>query len=206
MLDYTIMNDFIRNIKRRYSCKSFDTTKSVSQQDIDEIIEIFRYAPSMLNIQPWKLFIVQDSEKKLQLQSYSADQKQVGTSSHVLVFARKQNIDNEHIWVVTAGLKNQQFATQTIADFMNSMSIIQQEHWAFSQVSLALWMVISFLAYKWIDSCPIGILDRKQYDDFLWIGTKWYHSVFALVIGYTKKKPLIQIKHRLTTPHIVEYL
>lgn len=200
------MSDYIKKMKCRYSCKNFSPEKKVTSNDIDEIIQIFRLAPSMLNIQPWKLFIIKDDEKKQVLQSYSANQKQVWINSHVLVFARKQKIDEKHIRLISNWLKESEVAFETIQSFMNTMSEKEQENWSITQVSIALGNVISFLAEKEIDSCPIWIFDREKYDEFLWLTQKWYNSVFALVIWYAAKKRLFPIKKRLDVSHIVEYI
>ena len=56
--------NFLKNFAKRYSCKEFDENKKVSLSDLNEIVEVFRLSPSMLNIQPWKLFIIEDKNLK----------------------------------------------------------------------------------------------------------------------------------------------
>jgi nitroreductase len=40
------MTEIIDALNWRYACKLFDTTKKVSKDDLDEIIEVFRLATS----------------------------------------------------------------------------------------------------------------------------------------------------------------
>ena len=196
--------NFLKNFAKRYSCKEFDENKKVSLSDLNEIVEVFRLSPSMLNIQPWKLFIIEDKNLKNSLQTHSLNQEQVWTNSHLLVFAIKNHIDDEHIFeVIWQKEKNQVY--EWIKWFMDSMSELEKEVWAISQVSVALWNVISFLAEKKIDSCPIWLLNRENYDKVLHLNEKWYSTVFALVIWYAKQEHQTN-KKRLEQKYIAEYI
>ena len=84
-------------------------------------------------------------------------------------------------------------------------SELEKEVWAISQVSVALWNVISFLAEKKIDSCPIWLLNRENYDKVLHLNEKWYSTVFALVIWYAKQEHQTN-KKRLEQKYIAEYI
>ena len=196
--------NFLKNFAKRYSCKEFDENKKVSLSDLNEIVEVFRLSPSMLNIQPWKLFIIEDKNLKNSLQTHSLNQEQVWTNSHLLVFARKNHIDDEHIFeVIWQKEKNQVY--EWIKWFMDSMSELEKEAWATYQVPAALWNVISFLAEKKIDSCPIWLLNRENYDKVLHLNEKWYSTVFALVIWYAKQEHQTN-KKRLEQKYIAEYI
>ena len=196
--------NFLKNFAERYSSKEFDENKKVSLSDLKEIVEVFRLSPSMLNIQPWKLFIIEDKNLKKSLQTHSLNQEQVWTNSHLLVFARKNHINDEHIFeIIWQKEKNQVY--EWIKWFMDSMSELEKEVWAISQVSVALWNVISFLAEKKIDSCPIWLLNRKNYDKVLHLNEKWYSTVFALVIWYAKQEHQTN-KKRLEQKYIAEYI
>ena len=196
--------NFLKNFAERYSCKEFDENKKVSLSDLNEIVEVFRLSPSMLNIQPWKLFIIEDKNLKKSLQTHSLNQEQVWTNWNLIVFPRKNHIDDEHIFeVIWQKEKNQVYAW--IKWFMDSMSELEKEVWAISQVSVALWNVISFLAEKKIDSCPIWLLNRENYDKVLHLNEKWYSTVFALVIWYAKQEHQTN-KKRLEQKYIAEYI
>jgi len=81
----------------RYATKDFDTTKKVSEVDLEEIIEAFRLTPSSFGLEPWKLIIIENPEIREKLQVHSWDQSQITKASHLLVFARIKNLDNEYI-------------------------------------------------------------------------------------------------------------
>ena len=61
------MTDFRTLATKRFSARKF-TDESVSEKDIDSILEAARLAPSACNRQPWKFLIVSSGENKAKLQ------------------------------------------------------------------------------------------------------------------------------------------
>ena len=55
------INDVIELCTQRSSCRSYDPTRAVSRETIDQCIEAARLAPSACNRQPWR-FVVVESE------------------------------------------------------------------------------------------------------------------------------------------------
>jgi nitroreductase len=71
------MTKIIDSLNWRYATKSFDTTKKVSDEDLNEIIETFRLTPSSFGLEPWKLIVIENEGLKNELVNYSYNQKQV---------------------------------------------------------------------------------------------------------------------------------
>jgi len=67
------MDDFLKLVNTRYSCRNY-SDKKVPREDILKCLEAARLAPSACNSQPWKFIIVDDTElkEKLCLAAYSA--------------------------------------------------------------------------------------------------------------------------------------
>jgi len=55
--------DIIEGLKTRRSVRRFDTTKKVSREDIEKIIEAAAHAPSAHNTQPWHFVVIEDKEQ-----------------------------------------------------------------------------------------------------------------------------------------------
>lgn len=199
-------NNFLENYKKRYSCKTLSTEKKISKEDLDEILEVVRLAPSMLNTQPWKIFVVEDVLVKQKLQEFSGWQDVVSENSHYLIFARRKNFDEKFLDSISKNVEKPDFRKEKLKEFFSKMDKKETENWAISQVSLALWNVIAFLSEKWIDSCPIWVFNREKYDEILWLDEKWFASVFNIAIGYSTKPKIILKKDRLEKEEIVEYL
>ena len=65
------MNTIIEALNRRYATKKFDTSKKLSQTDIDILIEALRLSPSSFGLQPRKFIHVTNPETRAELQANS---------------------------------------------------------------------------------------------------------------------------------------
>lgn len=61
------MNEILKNIKTRRSCRKF-RNEMVSNEILDEIISAGLYAPSAMNTQLWQITVVENDEKIVSLQ------------------------------------------------------------------------------------------------------------------------------------------
>ena len=61
------MNEILKNIKTRRSCRKF-RNEMVSNEILDEIISAGLYAPSAMNTQLWQITVVKNDEKIVSLQ------------------------------------------------------------------------------------------------------------------------------------------
>ena len=57
-----MQSEIIEALNWRYATKSFDQTKKVSENDLNEILEAIRLAPSSFGLQPWKLIVVDNKQ------------------------------------------------------------------------------------------------------------------------------------------------
>ena len=76
--------DVYEAIKRRRSIRKFKK-ESISQDQIEKLIEVARLAPSGSNVQPWRFIIVKDNQLKSELCKASYKQKFVEDASIVVV-------------------------------------------------------------------------------------------------------------------------
>lgn len=210
------MEKYIENLKWRYSTKQFDTNKKVSLEDLNEIIEVFRLTASSFWLQPWKLFIIDNYDIKKQIMLSSWSQNQVLENSSLLVFAKPTNIDeeliNKHI-SKTAKLNNLDEANlswykELLLNFVNKSDSLYLNSWAREQVFISLWNILSFLAYKKIDSCPIWWFDKDSVDKILNLKEKWFESVVLLPIWYRSEEDKYskKIKSRFDKEDIYEII
>ena len=64
-------------IKNRYALRTFDTEKQPSFEDIRDILEAGRLAPSFLNLQPWHFIVIKDENTKKILYNLSQGQSHI---------------------------------------------------------------------------------------------------------------------------------
>jgi putative NAD(P)H nitroreductase len=77
--------DAINAIKDRRSINFFQTNKIIPENKLTELLELANLAPSSLDLQPWKVIVVQDSEKKKILRKCAMNQPKVEEASAVMI-------------------------------------------------------------------------------------------------------------------------
>ncbi len=186
------MNNIIDALNWRYATKVFDKTKKISNEDLEEIIEAFRLTASAYWLQAWKLLIVENQKTKDSLIEVSLWQKQVSDCSNLLVLCRLDSIwvteidkllDNvvKMRWISRSDLL---WYENMMKWYINSLDEVTKWHWMDKQVYIVLWNLLTVLALKKIDSCPMEWIMRDKYDEVLWLKEKWLKTVLALPIWY----------------------
>lgn len=77
--------DLIQSIKERRSINFFEPGVEIPEETINELISIANLAPSSFNLQPWRVVIVKDSDRKTVLRHCSFNQPKVEEASVVLI-------------------------------------------------------------------------------------------------------------------------
>ncbi|PAF42505.1 NAD(P)H-dependent oxidoreductase [Helicobacter sp. 11S02596-1] len=79
-------NEILDLLYRRYSCRKFDPTKKIPEQDFEPIIQAGRFAPSSLGLEPWKFIIITSQPLKEEIAKDSSGGKhQIQDCSHLLI-------------------------------------------------------------------------------------------------------------------------
>jgi nitroreductase/dihydropteridine reductase len=87
----------IENLRWRYAVKKFDASKKVSDTDLEIFLESLRLTASSFGLQPWKFVVVETQALKEKLLEHSYNQSQVVDASHLIVFCRKNTIDEAFV-------------------------------------------------------------------------------------------------------------
>ncbi|MDH5769078.1 MAG: nitroreductase family protein [Nitrospirota bacterium] len=77
--------DVIQVVKERRSINYFDAGKGIPEDKIMEILELANLSPSSFNLQPWKVIVVRDPERKKILRQCALNQPKVEEASAVLI-------------------------------------------------------------------------------------------------------------------------
>lgn len=188
------MSEIIKDLNWRYASKNFDTSKKVSDSDLNEIIESFRLSPSSFWLEPWTLVVVENQKLKENLREHSFNQAQITECSHLLVFTRVVNLNDEYVdkfldnysKITWASREDLLWYENVIKWYLSNLDEDSKITWAKEQVNIALWNVMHSLARKKIDSCAVGWFNPSKYDELLWLEQKWLASVVVLPIWYRK--------------------
>jgi nitroreductase / dihydropteridine reductase len=190
--------DFAKIVMSRYATKKFDG-KKVPEKKVDELLELVRFAPSAINLQPWKIKIVTDQNVKEQLKPAAFSQEQVTTCSHLLVFCADPDYDSL-IKRLGALLKKsgaqeemQKMVLGMAENFTKPMSAEQRLAWSQAQTYLALGNALNGAKSLGFDSCPMGGFDPKEFSRILKIPPPLV-PVMLCPIGYAADKPMPKVR------------
>lgn len=89
--------DVIQAIKERRSINFFETGKEIPDDKLKELLEIANLSPSSFNLQPWKVVVVKDPERKKILKQCAFNQPKVEEASAVLILVADPNAMEENI-------------------------------------------------------------------------------------------------------------
>jgi nitroreductase len=185
-------------VMQRYAVKKFDG-KKVSEDLISELLELVRFAPSAINLQPWKIHIVTDQKVKEQLLPASYNQQQVTTCSHLLVFCADTDYDELirrlGILMQKEGVSPEmrKMVLDMARQFTAGMSTDQKRAWSQAQTYLALGNALNGAKALGFDSCPMGGFDPAEYSRILKIPPHLV-PVMLCPVGYAADKPMPKIR------------
>ena len=158
------------------------------------MLEIIRYAPSSFNIQPWKIIIIKDKEKKERLLPASWNQPQITSCSHLLVFCADTNIKENIEGLTDLMVKNGADAAkiepyiQMMRDFEKKMTKEQKLSWSQRQLYIALGNALNGAKSLGFDSCPMEGFNPDEYAKILELPSNLVPSVLC-PIGYGSDEP-----------------
>ena len=201
-------NQFLDAMMFRHACKEFDSTKKISDEEFNTILEIGRVSPSSFGFEPWKFVIVQNETLREKLKEFSwGAQGQLPTASHfMIVLARKKNgmlYSSDYIQHMMKDVKQlpedvQQMYGEFYEKFQKvDFNLLQSDRnlfdWATKQTYIALANMMSGAAYMGIDSCPIEGFDYNLTEQFIQdelnIDTEEFGPAVMVAFGYRKEEP-----------------
>lgn len=202
------MNTFIENQNWRYATKKFDSTKKISEQDLEILKEAIQLSTSSYGLQPYQVFIIENPEIRAQLQPVSWGQSQIVDASHLFVFANFTKIDNEHIDAyVTNIVKTRNLDLDVIkpyADFMKSkivpLTAEEKKNWTAKQTYLALGNLINAAAELKIDVTPMEGFEPEKYNEILGLDKLGLNASLVAPIGYRHQEDFNQHLAKVRKP------
>lgn len=183
---------------QRYATKKFDRQK-IPGEKIDELVDLVRFAPSAINLQPWKIRIVTDQVLKEELRPAAHDQEQITTCSHLLVFFADTDyeglIENVEILMERQGIPDGTRA-QVIAmarEYASRMNPEQRFAWSQAQTYLAAGNAFNGAKALGFDSCPMSGFDQAEFSRILHAPAHLV-PVILCPVGYAADHPMKKMR------------
>ena len=182
----------ITELNNRYATKLFDSSKKISEADMNILLEAIRLSPSSYGFQPYKVLIVEDPKIRAELRTAAYGQSQITDASAILVFSVKYEADektaDEFISVVSqarnVSVENLAPYGDMIKGTLSSLSAEQLETWVSKQAYIALGFGLVASAVLGIDSCPMEGFSSDEFDRILDLKKLGLKSKIVLAVGY----------------------
>jgi len=184
--------NIVESLQWRCAVKKFDPTRKIDPSVWTSIEKAAILSPSSFGLQPWRFIVVTDQGVKEKLVAASMGQKQPADCSHLLVFARlnELTVDNVQEYVESiAQIRN--VSADSLAGFKGSMlGFVQSkskeflETWMARQCYISLGVAIAAASTLGVDCAAMEGFDPEQYDEILGLKEKGLKSLVICAFGY----------------------
>lgn len=175
----------------RYATKKMNGS-AVPEDKVNQILEAAYLAPTSSGLQPFRIFVITDSEMKAKIQPIANGQSQITDCSHLLVFAAWNQYTPERINGIFEHISKErglsEDAMKEYGDMLIGMFGAQTAHQNFEhaarQAYLAFGLAIAAAAELRVDSTPMEGFNNAALDEFLDLEKQGLKSVVILPLGY----------------------
>jgi len=185
--------DIVTQMNWRYAVKKFNENENLTQEQLQTIIECVRLSPSAFGLQPYRLILVEDMEKRRALGQHSmGNREKVINASGLLVFAIETSADNSTIdryISLTSGVRG--IPEENLVQMKNLLTGLlsrfpadrDYQAWARCQAYLALGNMLTVCAVIGVDACPMEGFVATEYDKVLGLNEQGLTTAVIAVVG-----------------------
>lgn len=198
----------IEKLNWRYATKKFDTTKQLSDSQLEILKEAFNLTALSYGLQTLKMVVVGDKSIRENLVALAFGQRQVVDASHLLVLCIQNEIDtddvDEHFDTVKA-IRNtpdellDPFKEQ-LKSTIETMPDSKKSDWATKQAYIALGNLMTVCAIEEIDSCPMEGFLPEELDKVLNLDKYGLKSVLLLPVGFRAEDDMFASLKKVRKP------
>ncbi|MEC3965988.1 NAD(P)H-dependent oxidoreductase [Flagellimonas halotolerans] len=186
------MSNILEHRTWRYATKKFDTTKKVSDENLETLLEATRLSASSYGLQPYHVIVVSDQKVKEQLKPASWNQSQITDASHIIVFANAtefgEELVDDYLTNVSETRNIPEEGLKGYSDFMKSKLIDlpteTKSNWTARQAYIAFGNLMQAAAELKIDTCPMEGFESDKYNEILGLEDKNLNAAVVLAVGY----------------------
>lgn len=190
-------------VMQRYSTKSFDPAKKISDEVMESIKTLLRYSPSSVNIQPWYFIIAASEEGKNRIAAstrpgFEFNTAKITDASHVVLLCAKTDVDEAYMnSVLEQEDKDGRYATpehkamnnggRTFFVNLHKETLGDLPHWAAKQVFLNMGTLLLGASALGVDAVPMEGMDFDTLDTEFGLSAKGLAPVAVVSLGYRKE-------------------
>lgn len=175
----------------RYATKKMSGA-AVPQDQVDQIIEAARLAPTSSGLQPFRIIAVSNPELKEKIKPVAFGQTQITDASHLLIFAAWDQYTEERIRSVFShtnkerGLPDDAPSDYEIQLTGSLLAKTPEENFVHTarQAYIGFGVAIAEAALLKVDATPMEGFNNAQLDELLGLKERGLRSVTILALGY----------------------
>lgn len=186
------MSDYNENLQWRYATKKFDTTKKISKQQLDELLDSLQASASSYGLQPYVFFVITNPELRERMKAHAWNQSQVTDASHLIVVCARKTIDEAYVdSYISLIASTRGISVESLKGYRDMMvgsihgrTKEELAHWMKCQSYIALGFLLSAAAQAKIDACPMEGFDPIQVGIDLELAEKNLTAVTFCALGF----------------------
>ncbi|MEW5677022.1 NAD(P)H-dependent oxidoreductase [Flavobacterium enshiense] len=203
------MSNFIKHQNWRYATKKFDSTRKISDENLEILKEAIRLSSSSYGLQPYKVIIVENPELRAKIQPAAWGQTQIVDASHLFVFANMVNLGEKEInKYINTIAETRGIPVENISgygDFMKSKIASLPEDvkntWTAKQTYLALGNLLNAAAELQIDATPMEGFEPEKVNEILGLNELGLNASLIATVGYRHEEDATQHNVKVRKSH-----
>ena len=198
----------IEKLNWRYATKKFDTTKQLSDSQLEILKEAFNLTALSYGLQTLKMVVVSDKSIRENLVALAFGQRQVADASHLFVLCIQNEIDTDDVEEHFDNVKAIRNTPDEILDpfkeqlksTIETMPNSKKSDWATKQAYIALGNLMTVCAIEEIDSCPMEGFLPEELDKVLNLDKHELKSVLLLPVGFRAEDDMFASLKKVRKP------
>ncbi|MFD1772731.1 nitroreductase family protein [Paenibacillus rhizophilus] len=183
---------FSQVIQERHSVRKYDSSRKMSDEEINDLLSDAVLAPSSSNLQPWRFIVITDQALKEQLLPIAHNQRQVVEASAIIAvlgdLEAYRNVDK--IWdsAVEAGHATTEVRNMMVENSWNAYSALsreKQKEIALVDGGLISMQLMLAAKAKGYDTVPMGGYNADQFREMFQIPQR-YATVMLIAVGHAE--------------------
>ena len=192
--------DTLATAKTRYATKAYDAEKKIPHAQFEKLLEILRFSPSSVNIQPWHFIVAESDQAKQRIASaltgnYIYNSAKVLNSSHTIIFCTRTDISDEYLEQLLqqdelsgrfkdeTAKQGQHDTRQGYVEFYRN-ELKNLPAWMENQTYLALGQLLFAAGLEGIDATPMEGFDRDLINQEFDLAEKGLKASVIVSLGY----------------------
>ncbi len=186
--------NILETLNWRYATKRM-TSKKVSTEDLDTILEAIRLSPSAYGLQPYKIIVTENKELINTIFEKACPQSVVQQCSHLIIFKTLKKMTSEYVESYLENMKKvrnvsdeyiETYRTKITSALVNDS--VNNFNWATHQTYLTLGVALFTAAQLRIDATPIEGFSPNALNKILNLDTDKESTTLMMTLGYRDEK------------------